>query len=359
MEHSLTVCYFGIYNPEFSRNKIYISGLRSLGVNVVECRDDSSGFSKFWKLWKKHRQLNDQYSVLIVGYPGHVVTPLARLISRKTVILDALGTLHEAEVLSHNAGFFGAIKARIIDWLAVKCAHAVLVESEPQRHYFEKRFGASDKYRVVHTGAREGKRERREEKAGKTGFKVLFRGSLTPEAGLETILQAAAILEKSYPDENISFSIFGRGICEQEVVQLIQKLALHTVEFETAKLPWEELVERMQECSVALGQFSTNPRLQWTIPHKAFEAMALRIPYVTACAEGISSVFVEGKHCLMVTPADPDDLVAKILELKRAPALRAHLADAAYAEYLEKYTPTALGRKLIEVVTEHASIHTS
>ena len=53
----MKICYFGIYHSDFGRNRIYLSGLKKLGVEVVECFDHSAGLKKYWNLVKKHRAL--------------------------------------------------------------------------------------------------------------------------------------------------------------------------------------------------------------------------------------------------------------------------------------------------------------
>jgi len=52
------------------------------------------------------------------------------------------------------ATYFSQLKMKIIDWLAVKCADIVLVETFAQKKFFEQRFfwGEKDKYKVVYTG---------------------------------------------------------------------------------------------------------------------------------------------------------------------------------------------------------------
>ena len=89
----MKICYFGIYKPEESRNKIYMNGLRQSGVEIVECRDFSRGPLKYPRLFFKHWKIRNDYDVMIVGYPGHIVTPFAKLISKKKVVSKWSGQL--------------------------------------------------------------------------------------------------------------------------------------------------------------------------------------------------------------------------------------------------------------------------
>src|SRR3989344_6457800 len=98
----MRICYFGIYNPEESRNKIYIKGFKEHGVEIIECRDVTRGPLKYLYLFWKHWKIRNKYDFLIVGYPGHVVVPFAKLISKKPVILDALCSLYEGVIVSRQ-----------------------------------------------------------------------------------------------------------------------------------------------------------------------------------------------------------------------------------------------------------------
>lgn len=342
-EQKLTVCYFGSYDSEFSRNKIYMRGLRENGVQVIECNDRSRGLSKYWRLFRKHWFIRNKYNIMIVGYPGHTIVPFARFISSKPIIFDALGTLYEAEIFSHKAGPLKGLKMKCIDWLAIKSAHMVLVESEKQRQFLIYKFSdKQNKFRVLYTGVDDNIFHFDTYIKKESVFTVLFRGRLTPEAGVNHILLAAEMLRH----ENIHFRIIGFGVCKKEIEQQIKDINLNNIEFITKALSFEELTRRMNECHISLGQFEHNDRLKRTIPHKVFESLAMRIPYITGRADGVQELLKDGENCLMVNLADPEDLAKKILLLKNNPMLREKLAKNGYHTYQNRFTPKILGNQL-------------
>ncbi|MES2216179.1 MAG: glycosyltransferase [Patescibacteria group bacterium] len=349
----MTLCYFGIYDPEFGRNKVYITGLKKNGVEVIECRDNARGLKKYWNLWKKHKAISNSYDVLVVGYPGHVVAPWARFLSSKKVVLDALGTLYDAETLSHEAGAIKSHKARFVDWAAVKSAHLVLVESEAQKDYFLKRFGGPvEKYQVLYTGADDGVVNTIESVDKNETFTVLFRGSLTPESGIEYILNAAEIVGRQFVEEKINFLIMGRGIYEERAKEIITEKHLSNVELITERLPWPELVRRMRGCHISLGQFGDNPRLERTIPHKAFESLALGLPYITARAQAVLEILTDRQTCIFVTRADAKDLAEKILELKHDQALGETMSMSEQGLFRNRFTPQILAKRFISLLEQ-------
>jgi hypothetical protein len=154
--NKITICWFGVYRPNFSRNRIYIKGLRMQGVDIIECRDTSRGPLKYLKLFVNHWKIRKAYDFLVVGYPGHSVVWFAKLISKKPVVFDALCTMEEGVILSRKQnGFLGLnrLYIKFIDRLAVQCADLIFVETEAQRQFFENKFGESAKYRVIYIGA--------------------------------------------------------------------------------------------------------------------------------------------------------------------------------------------------------------
>ncbi|MDP2947880.1 MAG: glycosyltransferase family 4 protein, partial [Nanoarchaeota archaeon] len=314
------------------------------------CRDDSRGFLKFIKLFFKHRKVRNSYDYLIVGYPGHIVVWLAKLISSKPIIFDALCTMYEGEVLSRNLYRHNPFMIRwvlFIDWLAVKCSNLILVESEAQKKYFINKFNLSDKKVVrIFTGADEEVFYLELDVKKRDKFTVLFRGRFLPEAGIEYIVRAAKLLE----NDGIEFIIIGGGVVEDKIASLIQSLNPNNLEWIRQYLPSHELRKKMLECHVSLGQFENHIRLQRTIPHKASESLAMGLPYVTGKNMAVSELLTDRENCLMVSNADPKDLADKILELKNDSNLTQKIANNGHLLYKEKLSSVKLGREIIRTI---------
>jgi glycosyltransferase involved in cell wall biosynthesis len=354
----MKILYFGIYNPDFGRNKVYISGLKKNGHEVIECRDTSPGIMKFWRLWGKHRFIvknalkgqKKPYDAMVIGYPGHIVVPFAKLISRAPVVFDALCTLYEGQVLSrgwykHNP--FMLFWINLIDWLAVKCADLVLVETEAQKEFFVKRFSVVPKKVVrIFTGADTEFLYPDKTVSKNSQFTAIFRGKFLPEAGVEYILDSAKILENA----GVFFTIIGNGLLDKEIKAKISDLGLKNLELISEQLSWDEIRKKMLESHVSLGQFGNHERLGRTIPHKAFEALALGMPYITGRAGGANEIFVDRENCLMTNCADAKDLAEKILMLKNDLALAAKISENGRKFFLEKLTPEKLAAQITSAI---------
>jgi len=345
----IRICYFGTYDSELARNKVYINGLKQNGVELIECCDNSRKLIKFYKLFIKHWKIRNKYDVMIVGYAGHLMVPFAKLISKKPVILNAMTSLYEASIIArkkHSKRSLGTWRILLIDWLAFKFSDLVLVETNKQKAYLVKKFKIKPKKFIrLFIGADDSifYPDSNIEKSDK--FTVLFRGKFLPEAGVRHIVKAAKILEK----KEINFLIRGLGPLEKDIKEQIKRLNLKNLELISKRLEVNELREKMLTAHISIGQLENDERLERTIPYKAFEALALKLPYITGNAPGIKELLKNRKNCLMVNLADPEDLAEKILELKNDPELRKKIAENGYKLYKEKLTSKELGRKLLNI----------
>ena len=361
----MKICYFGIHDPEFGRNKVYSAGLRALGHEVVECRDTSPGMLKFARLKRKHALIlaNGGYDAMIVGYPGHLVVPLAKRLATharrvlggpiRPVIFDALCTLYEGEIISRGkyaANPFRRVWINYIDEAAAEAADHILVETNAQKDFFVNRFDLDpNKVRRVFTGVDESVFNVRVTAAAKKRdtFTAVFRGKFLPEAGVEHVVDAAKLLEGA----GVNVLILGHGFLQDKIRAHIERVKPSNLEWVSDRLPLPELARRMAECHVSLGQFGAHERLSRTIPHKCFESLALGLPFVTAKTGGVSELLADGRDCLMTEPGSPKDLADKILMLKNDMALRERIAGNGR----ETFQKEAEGRVLAAQIAAIAS----
>lgn len=345
----MKICWFGIYNAGFSRNKIYINGLKKIGIDIIECRDDSRGLFKYLNLFVKHWRIRKSYDFLFVGYPGHPTVWLAKLISNRPVIFDALCTMEEGVLTSRQQHSIFSLKysyIKFIDWLAVKCADLVFVETEAQRKFFEQKFGKGDKYRVIYIGANDQSFYKDPTISKLNEFTVLFRGQFLPEAGAQYVIDAAKILES----QNVKFLLVGNGFLLDEVKSYFKRLRPNNLKLITENFTQDQIRVLMAPCHLALGQLAKHDRLNRTIPHKCFESIAVGLPYIHARYGPVAEILKEGESVVFVNPADPQDLADKILYLKNNPEIAQKIGDNGYKVYLEKFTPEKLAQDILAIL---------
>jgi glycosyltransferase involved in cell wall biosynthesis len=338
-------------NSGNSRDVVTIRGLRENGATVIELTDNTPGWRKFGEIAKKIKESKNHFDLIIVGYTGGILVPWLWLINKRPVVYNALASFYESMIISRRAGtrFSPAgFKYWLIDWLAFRTAKLILVESQHQKDYLRKTFHISPEKIIIHLTGVDDSSFYFDPAIKKLGrFTVLFRGKFLPEAGVDTVLKAAKLLEK----ENIDFRILGHGLLEKNVRQLVDDLKLKNVELITEYLALEKLREKMLECHLSLGQMADHPRLQNTIPHKAFESLAMKLPYLTGRQPAVLEILRENETCLCCQPGDPMDLANKILNLEKEPERLTNLAAKAFDWYQNNLTAKKMGGKLLNQLT--------
>ncbi len=349
----MKICYFGIYKPTSApRDKVYIEGLMKQGVEFIECVDSAPSFWKFINLFKKHWQIRNDYDVMWVGYLSAIVAPLAKIISRKKVVFNALNSMYESIILDQERYSQFSPKAVLIwcaDFIAFQMSDIILVESEQQKEFISKMFMVrKSKLSVIFTGADESifHPDSRVKKLEK--FTVVFRGWLVNATGAEYVLEAARILKEK--GEDVDFIIIGRGQRQNDIKKTIEDGGLSNVKLIMEFLSPDKLRETMLSCHAMLGQFSPHMRMDRTIQYKTFEAMALGMPYITRDSLSNRELLTDRLNCLFVKPGDPADIADKILELRDNEKLRTELSAGARALYESKLTPSILGAKVLDIL---------
>jgi len=312
-----SLCYFGIYQPVAPRDKVYLDGLKERGLKVIECVDNSSGFLKFFRLWKKHRALAGRYDILWVGYLSTMVVPLAWLISSKKIVFNALDSWYDRSVIDREMYSRFSPKAWVVwlfDFIAFHLSDVVLLESEQQKIFISKKFFVNtSKLKVVFTGVNEAIFYPDLSVPKAKEFTVVFRGMFLPATGVEFVFEAAKILK----DKGVKFIIIGWG---EPILTKVKKMILESnltnVTLITNFLSPDKLRETMLSANVMLGQFGNHKRLDRTIQNKNFEALALGMPLITRDSMSNRELLVDGVNCLFVPPENPKAIAEKIIAAK-------------------------------------------
>ena len=344
----MKILYLSFTNTNHSLNAVYVKGLLQNRVEVLEYYSKSGRLKKYFDILKFYFANRQGTEVIIVGYQSPKLVWWLRLFSRKTIVYNALCSIIERFVISRKLASRYSVKFFYYwfqDFLACLMADLILLESTHQIDFFQKVFLVPRKRMFrAWTGVDEEKYfydpglEKFQE------FTVIFRGRLLPESGAEYVVKAAKKLER----ENVHFILHAFGQEHYTVKNLIDKLKPNNLEFISDFLPIEEVRTTMQKSHLSLGQLSAHARLQRTIPHKAYESLVLRLPYLTARNPAILEFLRENETCLACNPADVEDLAAKILWAKEHPAELKAIAERAYKFYLEELTPKVLAKKVLK-----------
>jgi glycosyltransferase involved in cell wall biosynthesis len=309
-----------------------------------------TGVSRFTKALVKSRQEIRKAEALVVMSPCHVVTPFLKVISRKKVILDAGWSLTDGQLSRSRAvkDFLKIIRTYIIDIVAFHCADLIVVESQNQAIRTSRLFGVSkNKIQVNFTGIDEQLFKANLETSEKivlldkklfsmnADLAVLFRGKINNESGIEFILEAAKILENQ-----VAFIL----VCGKN--DRVKNLPQNTLLL--SNVTNDEMKAIYERSDIALGQLSTNPRLSYTIPHKAFEAGFFAMPYVTTDSVGIRELY-SSNSAVLLTDNSGSNLASEILKLKDS-KLRSEFSKNINTAYKAKASQEVLNARFDSLV---------
>jgi len=346
-----SVCFFGMYDPNYARNRVLFSGLRSNGYRIVECRVDPKSFpgiGKYIQLFREYQKIRvEKFEYVIVGFPGHTVVWLACLLFGRRIIFDAFLSLYDSNVFDrkvYSSASLQAYKDRFLDWYSCTLVSRVLLDTREHVGYFNTMFGVSEeKCIVVPISADDSIFYPRNRVESKNVFAVHFHGMFIPLQGIQYIIHAADILRK----ENIIFTIIGTGQ-EFEVIQRqVQDAHLEDVVSLLGKKEFDTLPYYMAQADVCLGIFGDTEKTRRVIPNKLYESVAMGRPVIYGDTPALREIFTDNETMLFCAPADGASLAQKIRWLKENKKRAEEIALKGYALFKKKLSPHEVVRDLL------------
>jgi glycosyltransferase involved in cell wall biosynthesis len=339
---NLKVLFWGTYDLSKPRNRILRDGLQQCGVRLEECHAsvwenvrDKSGLSRWrqagglLKVLAAYPRLILGFfraarpDVVLLGYLGQldvlVLWPFARL-RGVPVVWDQFISLYNTVVEDRRALTPRNPLARILyawEWLACRAVDRVLMDTRAHADYVRRLYGLPpEKVGAVWVGA-ESARFHPPSVPPVRGehLTVLFYGQLIPLHGLETIVEAARLLEGA----PIRFQLIGSGQEESRLRQLLAEKPLEHLDW----VPWveyDQLVDWIHRADVCLGIFGATEKAALVIPNKVFQILAAGSPLITRDSPAIRELVDDRTPGVtLVPPADPAALAAAIGTVRGAP----------------------------------------
>ena len=128
-------------------------------------------------------------------------------------------------------------------------------------------------------------------------FTVLYSGNMGLAQGLETVLEAAKLLEK-YP---IDFRFIGDGITKEKLQNLSQTDKQKNVFFDNA-MNRLELIKSIKKSSICLVPLKNNSLFHSALPSKMFEYMACGKPIIVGIKGEAEKMVNNIKSGIVVEP---------------------------------------------------------
>jgi glycosyltransferase involved in cell wall biosynthesis len=350
------VAYFGTWERGYPRNDQVVSALESTAVDVDLVHEEMwAGRHKFGltptvlprlaraELRLARAAVSDDVDALIVGYPGQFDLWSARR-HGKPVVFNAMVSLYDTFVEDRERFRDGSLPAKALrglDRAAFRASDLVVADTQANADFMRELAGL-DEMAVCYVGAEErlfrAAWQRRED------FHVLFVGKFAPLHGVDVILDAARRL----PD--VPFRIVGTG----QATHLLDPKPPNV-----EHIPWVEYARLPDEYAVAgcaLGVFGASRKTERVIPHKAFQALAVGTPVLTADTMAARELLVDGRDSLLVE-RDADSLAKAIIALRDDRELAERIGRGGRATFEREASEAVLGLRWRDAVERAIERH--
>ncbi|MEK7579313.1 MAG: glycosyltransferase family 4 protein [Patescibacteria group bacterium] len=340
----MKICFFGIYDPTYPRNRILKRAFELSGHTVVECRTNKKGVGKYRDLIRKHAQIRGRYDIMFVAFPGQQALILARLISSKKIIFDPFFSLHMTLVddrQKYSRVGLHAAYYYLLDLLSCHLAHAYLFDTFAHRDFFVNKFGCDPErsHRILVGSDPSVFYPDANDSSSPHPFTVHFHGTNIPLHGVPTVLAAGKMLSA----QGIQISVVGTSI------KRMYEKEYPEVSFHDDVL-YEDLREYINRADVSIGIAGTTHKIHLVIPNKVYEAWACRKPVVTARTEAIEEIAQDGQNVLLCIPGDSNDLARAVLSLRDDSGLAKRIGGGGYELFMSRGTPEKIAEDLKRVI---------
>jgi glycosyltransferase involved in cell wall biosynthesis len=367
----LRLMWIGTYESDYPRTRVLISGLRELGVEVVECHRPvweltrhkageflspsrlpvtAGRFATAWAQLALEQRRAGPVDALVTGYPAQLDTPFAAACARARrvpLIVDAMISL--SDTLLGDRGRVGSLAGASLerlDRLAVRRADLLMTDTESHAAYFASQFDA-DRRRIaaVPVGAEPDLFPRTPQPSGEVH--ALFYGKLSPLHGLETVLAAARM--PGVPPLRLVGDGQLRPWLDAELAHNRPPGLEHV-----SWVPYERLGGELGAAAICLGIFGTSEKARRVVPNKVYQAMAVGRPIVTADTPAVRETLTDGENAILVPAGDPEALAAATIRLADDAELRARLGENAWRRFQEVGAPIRVARRFLESLSDGA-----
>lgn len=182
-------------------------------------------------------------------------------------------------------------------------------------------------------------------------FNLLFAGNISPAQGLDSLVEAVALVRGQLPEKPLRVWILGDGMSREALQQQVRQAGLEDVFVFEGTVPPED-VPRYTGCADALfAGLCASENLGLTVPAKIASYLAAGRPLLVAM-EGAGAQAVLQSGAALVSPPDESGALAQNLAalMQKTDDERAAMGKAGRAFYKQEYRRSTLLQKLVDFI---------
>ena len=298
--------------------------------------------------------MSGRYDLCYAGFFGQLLLLPLGLVHRQRFLLDAFISAYDTLCFDRKVIASGSFLGRLAHWLdhtACRRATHLLVDTQAHADYFQREFNlAPDKMDVLFVGCDDEVFQPIDIQPEPQ--RVLFYGSYLPLHGLEYILGAAEIIEKTRP--GVRFHLIGPDPGKTRDMNITRWSHLKNVEWRQP-VPLSQLPHEIQQAAICLGgHFGNSAKAGRVIAGKTFQCLAMGKPTIVGDNAANRELLEPGKDAWFSPMGNSTALAENILSLLDQPELCRLLGKNGRAAYLTRASNQVLQEKLNTILLRMA-----
>ena len=337
----MTILFAGKKGFEYNRTKVLIAGLKQLkGVTVLEYEFGTKNESIARELIKRSAEAD---FVMVPSF-RHSDVKFVKKYTQKPIVFDPLISNYLTKVVDYGHYWKAPVKY-VSDFFPMRRSDVLIADTEQHKHYFHRIFRVpQEKIHVVPVGVNTSKFTPQDMPVSDK-YRVGFYGSFNPLQGVEKIIDVANLLRD---EKNITFEIIGDGTTFSKVEKRKESYGLSNINF-LRWLPYDQLNQEINKFDLCLGIFGNSLKSDMVVPNKIFHYAALGKPIITKDTLAIRDAFRFDSE-IVLTSNSPEDIAAKILELKGSSEKSEAIGAAALSRIHKEYHEVAVAERLVKAL---------
>ena len=256
---------------------------------------------------------------------------------------------------SHNSLLHRSL-AKIAGFLYRNCDRLVVVTPAFKKYLIEHWRVPEEKIFVVENGVETNLFSRltpklalRRELGAEEKFVVSYVGTLGNAHGLETLLEAAALLREKAP--GVLFLLVGEGAEKAHLMSLAQSRELTNVRF-VGQQPREKIPAYITASDACLVLLKRAELFKTVLPTKMLEFMSCARPVILGVDGHARKVMEQASAGIFITPEDPTGLAEAVMRLAADPALRESLGHNGRQHVLHYFSCQRTAKVYLDVLQD-------
>lgn len=351
---------YGNYGPDYPRNRVIESVLRSLGCEVSRFLPALSATADLeYALRNLLKRGHRPDLVWVPCFRQRDLAAAARYARRQRVplVFDPLISAYDKQVNEKHKFAADSAKARkLLEWEShlFNLPDWLIADTEGHADYFHATHGvARARIRVIPVGAEEAlfTPQPWPQKPADAPLELAFFGTFIGLQGVDVLAQA--ILHYDGPPTH--WRLIGEGPMKAECERLLAPLAGATgpsrVSFEGWG-PLPELPGRLASADAILGIFGSSDKALRVIPNKVYQGLAIGRAVVTAATPAFEPELQadEEQGLVWAKPGERESICAAVARLHQRRDQLPALGQAARASYETHYSNRAIAAVLQELI---------